>query len=226
MVEPTGTWLGVFLLVVAFCLVSLIAAIGWTARPEDRMREVALASVGVVAWLVVTSIPVGMGWITPENPLPWVPLQMIVLFAAAFGFGLSPLGHRVAVGVPLGLLVGFQGFRLPLELVLHAWAEQGVAPPQMTWTGQNVDIVAGIVALVLAPVAERSRAAAWVSQVVGIVLLANVLRVVVLSVPTPLRSFEVPLMLPFGLPTLWIATVCVCFAVAGHVVTVRRLLSR
>ncbi|MEZ4323138.1 MAG: hypothetical protein R3F61_37070 [Myxococcota bacterium] len=224
MVHPSGAGLALFLAVVGFCLVCWVAAVVATAPSTDRVRQGAVAAGVSVAWVAITSIPTGAGLITPENALPGAPLLMGTMFLVSVGVVGSPLGRRIAHGLPLWALVGVQGMRFPLELVLHRWAEEGVAPPQMTWTGQNVDIVAGLVCLALAPFADRSRAAAWASQVVGIALLANVLRVVVLSLPTPLRSFEVPLMLPFSLPAVWIATVCVATAVMAHGLVLRRLL--
>lgn len=221
-----GFWTSVFLVVVAGCLVALVAAVVATARPERRVPEGALTAVSLLVWVALTSIPVGAGWVTAANPLPGAPLTLLVFMMGALGLGFSPLGRRLAFGLPLGVLVGFQGFRFPLELVLHGWAEEGIAPPQMTWTGQNLDIVAGLTCLALAPFVGRSRAAAWISQVVGIGLLANVLRIVVLSLPTPLRAFDDALLLPFALPQLWIASVCVTSAVLWHVLTVRRLLSQ
>lgn len=223
MQQPEGASLALFLTVVGFCLAMLVGAVAWSA-PSRRGREAVVAALAVAGWVGVTSLPVAAGWITPSAPLPGAPLMICLIFGTALGIIVSPLGGRMAGGLPLPFLVGIQGMRVPLEIVLHWWADEGVAPPQMTWTGQNVDILAGIVCLAVAPFAARSRAAAWASQVIGVVLLANVLRVVVLSLPTPMRAFEDPLLLPFGIPTLWIATVCVFTAVLFHGLTLRRLL--
>lgn len=225
LVEPQGVGLMAFLGVLGFCATWWVWAVASTA-PGGTSRHGLLAALGLVGWVGATSVPTALGWVTPETTLPGVPLMMGLLLAVGLGLPWTSFGRRLAYGVPLGALVGFQAMRLPLELVLHVWADEGVAPPQMTWTGQNIDIIAGVVALVLAPFAGRSKGAAWASQVVGIVLLANVLRVVVLSIPTPFRQFETPLLLPFGLPTVWIATVCVTGAVLVHGLTVRRLLGR
>ena len=57
--------------------------------------------------------------------------------------GLSPLGGWLAGACPVSLPLAFQGFRLPLELVLHSWVRQGVIPETMTWTGSNWDVFIG-----------------------------------------------------------------------------------
>ncbi len=225
MVQATGPALWSFLVIVVVCWgIGAGSAVAISA-PANRARNGVLAFAGLVTWTLVQSIPIYMGWVTQENAIPGAPLQMGVMFAVIFAVILSPVGRRLATTLPLWLLVGAQGLRLPLELVLHAWAEQGVAPPQMTWTGQNIDIIAGVVCLIAAPFADRSRAVAWASQVVGVVLLANVVRVVFLSLPTPMKQFDEPLLLAFQLPAQWIATVCVAGAVLFHGLTIRKLLT-
>ena len=214
-----------FLIVVAFCVSAFTAMVGLTAPVGKGGQQAGLTVLAIVTWVAILSVPTGLGWATPETPLPWAPLVMAIVTITTAALIASPLGRRLALGVPLWALVGFQGMRLPLEIVLHEWSAGPLVPVQMTWDGQNLDVIAGITCLALAPVAGRSRLAAWVSQVVGVGLLMNVLRVVVLSIPTPLMRFEEPLLLPFSLPHLWIAPVCVGGALVVHGLTVRRLLT-
>jgi hypothetical protein len=96
----------------------------------------------------------------------------------------------------------------------------------MTWSGANFDIASGIVAVVLAPFAARRRVA-WVANIIGFALLANVARVAVMSSPLPFAwNVEPKLTLLTHLPYAFIAPVCVAGALAGHVILTRRLLSR
>jgi hypothetical protein len=122
-------------------------------------------------------------------------------------------------------LVGYHAFRVPLELVLHSWAEQGTIPQTMTWDGQNWDIISGALAIMIAPFAIRSRALAWGVNVIGFVLLMNVIRVAALSSPLPIGwGQDPPLLLALHLPYALIAPVCVAAAIAGHIVLTRALL--
>ena len=115
--------------------------------------------------------------------------------------------------------------RLPLELILHAWAHQGTIPSTMTWTGQNWDIVSGGAALLAAPLARRHRVAAWCANVIGMALLLNVVRVAVLSSPISFGwQITPPLLLAFHLPYALILPVCIGGAAMGHVVLTRALL--
>jgi hypothetical protein len=177
------------------------------------------------AWLALLGVVVATG-VVADEPMPRLPVLLAFTLGCGVAFGFSRTGGRLAQ-LPLPALVMFQAFRLPLEFVLHAWAESGTVPPTMTWTGQNFDVVSGALALVAAPFAGRIPAAAWLANGVGIVLLANVLRVVVLSSPLPFAwPIEPPLQLAFHLPYASILPVCVTGALVGHIVLTRALLRR
>jgi len=162
--------------------------------------------------------------VVEAHPFPLIPVTFVTLNVVSLAFALSDAGKRLARSLPLEALVGFQAFRLPLELVLHSWSEQGTIPETMTWTGQNLDIVSGVTALVLAPFAAR-RTVAWIANIVGAVFLLNVARVAMMSSPLPFAwSYAQPkLTLIAHLPYALIGPVCVGGALAGHVILTRRL---
>jgi len=69
----------------------------------------------------------------------------------------SPIGRKVAEGLPLMWLVGFQAFCLPTELLIYQAAEAGLAPMEMTFHGRNFDILTAILALVLLVLMRRGK---------------------------------------------------------------------
>ncbi len=75
--------------------------------------------------------------------------MLAMVLAISFGLGLSKLGGEAAARRSLAALIGFQSFRLPLELVMHHAVETGVMPNQLSFTGYNFDIATGAAALVL-----------------------------------------------------------------------------
>jgi hypothetical protein len=199
--------------------------------PATAARRTVLAAILLLAWLAATSAFVASGAIEAA-PMPRLPLFFAGANLASLVFALSPVGGRLARGLPLSALIAFQAFRLPLELVLHAWADRGTIPGTMTWTGQNFDIITGLLALLVAPFANRAtsrgRAVAWTFNAVGFALLLNVMRIAVMSSPLPFawKDVDPPLQLALHLPYALIVTVCVAGALAGHVVLTRALLTK
>ncbi len=211
----------ILVVVLGSLLAGLVRAYRVAGAAPPR-RAIAL----LVGWLLVHGVAVGSGLLDrlPMNGLPFFILPIVVIWLS---LGLSSIGGTVAAGIPLVALVAFQAFRLPLELVLHSWFTQGTIPEVMTWSGRNWDIASGITALVCAPFVSRLRAAAWIANVVGIVLLLNVMRVAMLSAPTPFGwTTEPPLLVAFHLPYTFVGPVCVGGAMFGHVVLTRALLRR
>jgi hypothetical protein len=183
------------------------------ARLATRSMAIRLA-----LWVAATSLPVVSG-VLSARPFPGIPLFFGTIVGASLLFGLSKTG-RLLSALPFSALVGFQAFRLPLELVLHSWAGQRTIPETMTWSGSNFDIVSGVTALIFAPLAARSVMAAWTWNLIGIALLVNVARVAMLSSAVPFGwHVQPPLELALHMPYALVATVCVAMAVAGHAIS-------
>lgn len=124
--------------------------------------------------------------------------------------------------------MGFQAFRIPLEVILHVWMLGGSLPIQMTWEGQNFDILTGIVALVFGIAASfraLPKALVWAVNLFGLALLLNVMRIAITSTPIPLRTFmnDPPVLLVFHFPYGWIMPFCVGGALFGHILVFRWL---
>jgi hypothetical protein len=217
-----------FLGVCALVIVMFLRGIWLGARSEGRdpVRWTLYFLGGLALWLGLAARLVATGW-TEAVPVHLLIVGATMMLGSVI-LGLSPAGKWIALACPAACLLAFQGFRLPLEMVLHSWVQQGVIPQTMTWTGSNWDIVSGIAALVLAPFCRRSRAAAWLGNIIGFALLLNVGRVAILSAPVPFGWSEVSprLLLPFHLPYALIIPVCVGGALAGHVILTRALLSK
>ncbi|HWA24131.1 MAG TPA: hypothetical protein VG734_00545 [Lacunisphaera sp.] len=206
----------------------IVAAVGgaffWAVLRVYGRGRVAVIVISVVwAWVGALTLLVASGRMNtlPFHGLPIFFGSILVICTAA---ALSPFGKRLAMGLPLAALVGFQAFRLPLELVLHEWAAQGTIPGTMTWTGQNWDIISGVTALICAPLVSRYRTAARIANVVGFALLLNVMRVAIMSSPLPFAwGQRPPLLLALQYPYFLIGPVCVGGALFGHLVLLRAL---
>jgi len=159
-----------------------------------------------------------------------MPVLFALLVMLSVGLGVSPVGRRLAAGLPLAILVGVQSFRLPLELMMRRAYDAGLMPRQMSYSGLNFDIVTGITALAVAALLATGRVGlrtvrAW--NVMGTLLLVNIIVISWLSAPTPMRVFKTG---PANVwvttaPYIWLPTVMVAFAILGHIVVYRRLRS-
>jgi hypothetical protein len=233
MVQPSTSSTVAFVTVVVAVAVMLVLG---TRAAGPALRE-ALAytrrwvwgtAVALVAWLVVTAVVSASGVLEA----PGLPPRALVFMAGtnlvAVIFACSRAGTRLVVGLPVAALVGFQAFRLPLELVLHRWYVEGVLPVQMTYAGRNFDIVSGILGLAIGLWLWRrgpSRPLVWLFNLVGLGLLLTVGSIAVLSSPVPFRTFmnEPPVLLVFQAPYGWIVPMCVAPALAGHLLVFRWL---
>ncbi len=182
--------------------------------------------------LGLTALAAESGFLARLSQSPAIALYLGGSNVVVLALALSPVGARLAQNVPIHWLVAVQAFRLPLELVLHAWYEQGSLPLQMTYQGANFDIVTGVLALAIGPLLPRLNAQAryWAASLftlVGLGLLFNVGQIAVRSTPSPMRTFlnDPPVLLAFHAPFTWIVPVCVSGALFGHVIAIRWLLN-
>lgn len=213
-----------FTLVVAFVLTCVVFGIYQAniENPKSALRRSFFATAGVSAWMILISVIVESGLIA-EAPFPRIPLFFAFMNACAIGFAFSRPGKWL-MALPLWALIGFQAFRLPLEIILHSWAEQGTIPGTMTWTGQNFDVITGVLALICAPLSVKYVRAARIFNVVGFLLLLNVMRVAMMSSPLPFAwGVQPTLQVVLHLPYAWIGSVCVAGALAGHIILFRKL---
>jgi len=156
--------------------------------------------------------------------LPIVPMLFASLLTLYIFFATSSFGTGVSQQFSFAALIGFQCFRLPLEVILHQWARTGTVPETMTWTGQNWDVATGLVSLIAIPFLNRSRNLAYVVNIFGFLLLLNVLRVVVMSSPLPFAwPLENPVQLVFYFPYCLIAPLFVGPALFAHIVAFKKL---
>lgn len=210
----------------ALLAVSLIVL--FVSRASRHGRRIALLA---GAWLVFTAVLGSSGFLARSDASP---LRILVLMAPTlvlpFALGLSALGGAVAKEIPLAWLVGFHGFRLPLELVMHQAAVEGVMPEQMTFTGFNLDIVTGASALGVALLLLAGKAPRWLVltwNALGSLLLLAIMAIAIASLPRfhafGSEAVRVNTWVSH-FPFVWLPAGLVTSALFGHVVIWRRLL--
>ena len=218
---------------IALALSALFVAATWRTGdglpPAARWRRTILAAAGVALWLAAMAAAALSGLlgrfdVRPPPMVIWFASMVVMTLALAW----SPFGRRFADKLPFVALIGFQAFRLPLELIMHRAAIAGIMPDVMTYTGYNFDIVTGATALPLALYAWRRPVPRW------LIVLWNVTGQILLFVVAGVALAASPIFRAFGddqlnvwvteFPYVWIA-VMVAAALFGHVVTLRKLIA-
>jgi hypothetical protein len=205
-----------------------VASVRTGASRASARRRTLWSAVGAVVWLGITMLAAARGLLRFGEFPPTALLPVIGVVAIGAGVGLSSLGRVLATGLPLWLLVGVQGFRLFLELMMSRACSEGLMPPQMSYSGYNFDILTGASALLVAALLATGRAGAGPVRLwnwIGLGLLINVVIIALLSTPTPLRVFmnepaNVWIAQP---PYVWLPAVMVTSALLGHILVFRRL---
>jgi hypothetical protein len=196
-----------------------------------RRASLALWSLlAVAAWMALSGAVAASGLLGRFDVKP-PPMALMFLCVIALGLwlGLSRFGQRLALGLPLWVLIAVQGFRLPLELVMHQAAIEGVMPHEMSFSGYNFDIVTGASALVVGALAARGAAPRW------LLVIWNLYGITCLGVIAVVAFLSSPMIMAFGsapehvnrwvtqFPFVWLPAVLVVAAIAGHVSVWRRL---
>lgn len=232
--QPSTATTVAFVALVAMVVAAAVTAVARAAaaRGADkgealRLRNRAAAVLG--AYLALSGGLAAAGLLAITNVLP-PPIMVLVgaTFLSVTALGLSRFGRTLATGLPVAALVGFQAFRLPLEILLHRLFSEGVLPPQMTYSGMNFDILTGATAIpvaLAAGAAKLPRFALALWNAMGLFLLLVIVTVAILSAPLPLRVFlnEPANAIVMTFPYVWLPTVLVQAAWLGHLLLWRRL---
>ena len=198
------------------------------ATAAKALQRAAIAALAVVAWATFALVAAHSGLLArfDARPPPFL-LLLVLTFGLGASVARSRLGERLALGLPLWALVGFQAFRFPLELVLHRAATDGALPIEMSYAGYNFDILSGLSALLVAAALLAGRAGprlVLVWNVLGVLLLLNIVTIAVLATPGfhafgPEHLNTLVAQPPFVL----LPTILVQAALIGHVLVFRKL---
>jgi hypothetical protein len=218
--------LGIPALALLVAALFIAAVIGTSRVPEGRgAPRNALLGVAAVLGIAAALAASGVLADASRRPPPMMPL-FIGTLVATIATARSAIGKRIALSVPLWALVAAQGFRLPLELVMHQAAAVKLMPHEMTFGGLNYDIVTGFTALLLAPLVRAGKVSARVVlawNIVGSLLLCIIITVAVLALPW-IHAFGPDHVNSWVLqfPYIWLPTALVPAALFGHLVIFRR----
>jgi hypothetical protein len=218
---------------IALALSALFVYATWRTgdglAPAARLRRTIFAGAGMAIWLAAQAAAALSGWLgrfelRPPPIVIWFASMLVMTLILAW----SSFGRRFADKLPFVALIGFQAFRLPLELVMHRAAVAGLMPNVMSYSGYNFDIITGITAIPLALTAWRRplpRPLIMLWNLTGQLLLIAIAIIAFAATPV-FRAFGDDQLNVWVVqfPYVWIA-VMVAAALFGHVVTMRKLLA-
>jgi hypothetical protein len=211
---------------VLYGLRQVLARSGWGPARERRVwRGTALA---LLAWLGLTAGLAQSGFLLNFQTLPprlmavvLPPLLALIVLSRSAGL------RQLLLLTPPAWLLGLQSFRIVVEVGLWWLLLAGAAPVQMTFEGRNFDILTGATA-VLGLLLGLHRGPRWALALwngAGLVVLANIVAIAILSTPSPFRVFlNEPANTFVGqFPFVWLPGLLVPLAYWLHVFSLQQL---
>ena len=186
----------------------------------------------IFVWLAFTNIIAMSGLLIDLSEMPpkllLVTLPPLVFILMLF---LSKPFHELFESIGHFWIIYAQSFRILMEFILWLLYRYNVIPIQMTFEGRNFDILIGLSAPFVTYFCFIKKSwndkVALVWNVTGLLLLANIVVVAVLSTPYPFRYFmnEPANTIVFHFPFVWLPSFVVPFALLLHLISLRRLLT-
>lgn len=214
---------------VAFALTTALSV--FYLLKADKYRKITVVILAL--WLLAQGLVAGTGFYTVTNTLP-PRFLLLVLPPVLFILTLfsTRKGRQYIDGLDAGSLTMLHVVRVPVELVLFGLFVHGAIPEIMTFEGRNPDILSGITApFVFYFGYVRKKMGRWallVWNLLCLALLINIVRIAILSVPTPFQQFgfDHPNIAVMHFPFVWLPCCVVPLVLFSHVVSIRKVLMR
>lgn len=187
----------------------------------------------IAAWLLFQAVVALTGFYHYEKGFPpRFALAVLPPLVSVIMLFLLPKGRAFVDTFDLKHLTFLQTFRFPVELVLYWLHLASYIPSVMTFDGRNWDIITGITAPIIGfmyfyrGTAGRGTLTAW--NIMGLLLLANIVSHAVLSAPTDFQrlAFDMPNTGVFYFPYIWLPSFLVPLALLSHLISLRQLSGR
>lgn len=198
---------------------------------EGFLKHSLVTTVTVFIWIPLTYF---LGWIGYFSDLTTLPPKFFLLpplmLISVIIFVRSAHGDLLAKKLSVYTLIGIQAFRIFPELFLSMSFKEGLAPIQMSYHGQNFDILVAITALIILvfnkriPISENKLAVGF--SIFGLGLLFNIIITAIVSMPTPLRLFmnEPANTFIASSPYIMLPLCFVALALWGHFLLIKKIL--
>ncbi len=229
-------YISISFVILAFVLMILVV-LGYRALlkkngTEERMRKqkVRRLTIPFLFWLLFLIKISEMNFFHNWTALP---PRLMIAFLPPLLFVIALLNSKkfrnLVQQIPQHWLIFIQSFRIIMELILLMLFLENIIPQQMTFEGRNFDILVGLSALIVGYLAYRKKISnnfiiTW--NIFGLILLANIVVVAVLSTPLPFRVFtNDPANTAIAyFPFVWLPGFVVPVAYTMHFISIKKCL--
>ncbi|MEL7002405.1 MAG: hypothetical protein AAFN93_06685 [Bacteroidota bacterium] len=225
-----------FLLLTIACLFFILLGIKKALiilKDESGKKILANFILSVCIWIGVLSTMSISGFLSDFST---VPPRMFIVFVVPLLALILLLKYgkisRLLEVIPPQWLIHIQFFRFFVEILLWLLFLDNILPIQMTLEGRNWDIIAGITAPIIAIACfsggrfNRKLAIAW--NFLGLILLANIVIIAILSFPIPFRVFmnDPANTIVTEFPIVFLPGILVPIAYYMHILSLKQLLRK
>jgi len=212
---------------VGFVLITLLTI--WLFYKATNYSK--LVWIIITAWLIIQTIIslTGFYTITKTHPPRFLLLVLPALLFIILLFTTNK-GRMFIDNMDVKMLTLLHAIRIPVELILFGLFINKTIPEAMTFEGRNFDVLTGLFALPVGYLLARKKSyaskLAIAFNIIGIILLLNILAIAVLSMPTSIRYFmnEPSNKLVGQFPFILLPGVLVPIAYTMHIFSLRQLL--
>jgi len=162
--------------------------------PSAKTRVFFTALILISLWIILISLFSFLGLLSQFDQFPPRPVFLILLpLPLVLYFSFTRTFRKLASVTPKAWFIQIQVFRVMVEIILWMMFLADQIPIQMTFEGANFDVLAGLTAIPAAYLflskGQYKRRALIIWNIIGLLLLINILVIAVLSMPTPMRYF-------------------------------------
>jgi hypothetical protein len=211
-----------------FILTALLALGGVGVLVKNSRVTLAIA-----VWILVQALLAWSGFYTDTMSMPprlllAVLPPLLAILLALF----SKRGGSFVTGLDARGLVLLSLVRIPVELVLYWLYQNDAVPKEMTFTGRNFDMLAGLTAPLVAAYCFQSsriihKTVLLVWNILSLGLLLNIMVNAFLALPRSYRqfAFEVPNKAVLYFPFIWLPSFIVMAVLFSHLILFKKLMS-
>ena len=206
-----------------------LSQVDWSASRRQRVWLGTL--IGLGGWLLFISTASLIGFFSDFSSFPpRVVIVIVIPFVTILIIIFSRSINSLLRVIPPQNLLYIQSFRVVVEVLLWMLFLQQLLPVQMTFEGRNWDILVGLTAPLVAYFGlvkgnwPRSVLIVW--NVLGLMLLANIVTIAILSMSTPFRVFmnEPSNTIVAAFPYVWLPGVLFPIAYSMHFFSLKQLM--